>query len=307
MRLVSILIVTFALLLAGVIFFVVPRLMTRGAQQAQQQQPVQPTTSDVLVAAQSLAAGTVLKADSVRWQRWPQDALDPTFVVRENGATPQKDVVGQVVLHGIDQGEPVTAQRLLKPGEAGFLAAALAPGKRAVAIKVDAITGTAGFVLPADRVDVLLTEHYSQRVSPEAQRATGPEIGSKDVTSVVLRDVKVLAVDQAMQDIDSKPKLAGTATLEVDLKQAEKLALAGQIGILSLALRSHARPSPPQAEAGSELVEDVQVSPVRAAASRQQSGPLAPAMLPQAPVAPGDMSEGLHVYHGASLARGAGQ
>ena len=311
MRLVSILIVTFALLLAGVIFFVVPRLMTRGVQQAQQQQqPAQIASNDVLVAARNLPAGTVLKGDDVRWQRWPQDALDPSFLVREKGAAPQKDAIGQVVLHGIDKGEPITAQRLLKPGEAGFLAAALTPGMRAVAIKVDAITGTAGFVLPADRVDVLLTEHYSQRLSQEAQRSVSvPEVGSKDVTSVVLRDVKVLAVDQVMQDIDSKPKLAGTATLEVDLKQAEKLALAAQIGTLSLALRSHTAPAQPEAEAGSGFVEDIQVSPVRAAVAQQQTAVFGQpqAALPQAPIASGEATAALHVYHGASLARGAGQ
>jgi pilus assembly protein CpaB len=308
MRLISILIVTFALLLAGAIYFVVPRLMTRQMQQAQQlQQPMAPASSDVLVAAQSLPAGTVLKAENVRWQRWPQDAVDPAFLVREKGATAQKDVVGRVVLHGIEQGAPVTAQRLLKPGEAGFLAAALTPGMRAVAIKVDAITGAAGFVLPSDRVDVLLTEHYSQRISADAQRAGTPEVGSKDVTSVVLRDVKVLAVDQVMQDIDSKPKLAGTATLEVELRQAEKLALAAQIGTLSLALRSHAMPARPESEAGTALVEDVQVSPVRAAEMQQTEGPGVAAMPQPQPPAAGVAAMGLHVYHGVSLARGAGQ
>jgi pilus assembly protein CpaB len=309
MRLASILIVTFALLLAGAIFFVVPRLMSRGAHEAQlqQRQAVQMATNDVLVAARNLPAGTVLKADDMRWQRWPQDALDPSFLVREKGADLRKDAVGHVVLRGLEQGAPVTPLRLLKPGDAGFLAAALTPGMRAVAIKIDAITGTAGFVLPADRVDVLLTEHYTLQTSGDAQQTQGlPQVASKDVTSVVLRDIKVLAVDQAMQDIDSKPKLAGTATLEVDLVQAEKLALAAQMGTLSLALRSYTAPMRPEPERGTGLVEDFQVSPFRAAVLQRSSGSSAPFPERQ-PVASGGGSAALRVYHGASLARGTGQ
>jgi pilus assembly protein CpaB len=308
MRLVSILIVTFALLLAGAIFFVVPRLMTRGSHEAQQQQAaVQLPTSDVLVATQNLPAGAVLKSEDLRWQRWPQDALDPSFLVRDKGADLQRDAVGHVVLHGIEKGAPVTAARLLKPGEAGFLAAALAPGLRAVAVKVDPVTDVAGFVLPSDRVDVLLTEHYSVQSSNDAVRNYGaPQIGSKDVTSVVLRNLKVLGIDQVMQDIDSKPKLVGAATLEVDLAQAEKLALAAQIGTLSLVLRSHAAPEQAEADVGAQAIEDVQVSPVRGAVLMQQA-----AILGQnaggAAVDPGTMPPALRVYHGASLARAAGQ
>src|SRR6185312_11640304 len=122
MRLASILIVVFALVLAGTVFFVVPRLMNRGAQQAQQQAQVRAAAQDVLVAAKNLPAGTVLKPEDVRWQRWPEEALDPNFLVREKGADPQKVAVGFIVLHGIEAGQPVTAQRLLKPGESGFLA-----------------------------------------------------------------------------------------------------------------------------------------------------------------------------------------
>lgn len=308
MRLVSILIVTFALLLAGAIFFVVPRLMTRGAHEAQQQQAaVQLPTSDVLVAAQNVPAGAVLKPEDLRWQRWPQDALDPGFLVRDKGADLQRDAVGHVVLHGIEKGAPVTAARLLKPGEAGFLAAALAPGMRAVAIKVDPVTDVAGFVLPSDRVDVLLTEHYALSISNDGVSNHGaPQIGARDVTSVMLRNLKVLGIDQVMQDVDSKPKLVGTATLEVDLAQAEELALAAQIGTLSLALRSHAAPESAVPEVGAPAIEDVQVSPVRAAALMQQAaivGQNASGLAAE----PGGLPTALRVYHGASLARAAGQ
>lgn len=133
-----------------------------------------------------------------------------------------------------------------------------------------------------------------------------PQVTSKDVTSVVLRNVTVLAIDQVMQDIDSKPKLAGTATLEVELPQAEKLALAAQMGTLSLVLRSHAAPERPEPESGTGLVEDFQVSPFRAAVLRRSSA-ISGQLPAQQPVASGEIPVALRVYHGASLARGAGQ
>jgi pilus assembly protein CpaB len=252
------------------------------------------------VASETLAAGTVLKPADLRWQGWPEAALDPSFLVREKGADPQKDAVGHIVLHGIEKGEPVTADRLLKPGDSGFLAAALAPGMRAVTIKIDAVSAAGGFILPGDRVDVLLSEHYT--VPAEASPATErlPQVPAKDVASVVLSNVKVLAIDQVMQDIDSKPKVGATATLEVDIVPAEKLALAAQMGTLSLALRSHTLPERPEPMTNGSVVQDFQVSPFRAALMQQYD-----AALPGVDAA-GGLATTLHVYHGVALARAVG-
>ena len=228
----------------------------------------------MLVAAKSLPAGTVLKAEDVRWQRWPEEGLDPNFLVREKGADPQKVAVGFIVLHGIDAGQPVTAQRLLKPGESGFLAAALTPGMRAVTIKIDAVSAEAGFILPQDRVDIALNEHYTVTLPPGAA-PPGPQISTKDVSSIILRNVKILAIDQGMQDIDSKPKVGATATLEVDLQQAQKIEIAAQLGTLSLVLRSHTLPTRAEPEGASPIVEDYQVSPFRAAVTLQHLSNLA--------------------------------
>jgi pilus assembly protein CpaB len=301
MRLASILIVVFALVLAGTVFFVVPRLMNRGAQQAQQQAQVRAAAQDVLVAAKNLPAGTVLKPEDVRWQRWPEEALDPNFLVREKGADPQKVAVGFIVLHGIEAGQPVTAQRLLKPGESGFLAAALAPGMRAVTVRIDAVSAEAGFILPRDRVDVVLNEHYTVTLAPIAAPPgqSLPQIGTKDVSSVILRNVKILAIDQAMQDIDSKPKVGATATLEVDLQQAQKIAIAAQLGTLSLVLRSHTLPTRSEPEGASPIVEDYQVSPFRAAVMQQYYSNLANG---QQQLQHASSEDGLRVYHGAALA-----
>jgi pilus assembly protein CpaB len=303
MRLVGIIIVVFALVLSGVVFLAVPRLMGTGQPAAPSPaQVIQAAGQDVLVASHSLPAGTVLKSDDVRWQRWPLDAIDPSFLVREKGADPQRDAVGLMVVHGIEQGEPVTAFRVMKPGDAGFLAAALAPGKRAVTLAINPLTSEAGFILPLDRVDIVLIEHYAitpAAVSSQAG-ASPPQVTTKDISTVLMSDVKVLAIDQGMQDIDSKPRLGSTATLEVDLKQAQKLQIAASLGTLSLVLRSLRPAIPPETDptGPASIVEDFQVSPYRAALLAQSMGG---AQGPTASIGGGM----LRVYHGASLLAGS--
>jgi pilus assembly protein CpaB len=256
----------------------------------------------VLVTAKVVPAGTILKPEDVRWQRWPDDALNQAYLIREKGADAQKDAVGRVVLHGVGIGEPLVAQNLLKPGEAGFLAAALTPGMRAVSIKIDVGTGVAGFILPGDHVDVLLTERYDLGQS-SASNSDRPQVRQKDVASVILRNVRVLAIDQVMQDADSKPKVGVTATVEVDLQQAQKIALATQMGTLSLALRSFTAPDRPEADAGSGVVQDYQVSPFRAGLLQQtytDSSSPPPQPQTEPPVSPGAM----RVYRGTAIVGG---
>lgn len=258
MRPVSIFIFVFALLFAGLVYFVVPRLMNKPVEAQPAQQPIRIAAGDVLVAARPLPAGTILKVGDVRWQRWPEEGLDPNFLQRDKGATPQQDAAGSVVLRGFTAGEPITTARLIKAGESGFLAAALEPGKRAVSVKIDAVSGGAGFIVPGDRVDLLLAERFSISYANNGESFQARPT-HKTVNSVVLSDVRVLAIDQEMRDLDNKPKIGQTATLEVELAQAQKLALAPQMGSLSLALRSLARPEIAEARGGT--VQDVDVSP----------------------------------------------
>ncbi len=259
MRPISVMIVVFALALSAVVFFVVPRLMNRGPA-AQPVTAVRIAAGDVLVAARNVPAGTILKSDDVRWQRWPEEGLDPNFLMRDKGADAQKDAVGRVVLRGFGAGEPITTPRLLKAGEAGFLAAALTPGMRAVSVHIDAVSGDGGFIVAGDRVDVLLVEKFPIMYSAESQASfTGLRPIQKQVNSVVLRDVRVLAIDQEMQDMDKKPKVGTTATVEVDAVQAQKLGLASQMGTLFLSLRSLVKPEEPVREGG--IVQDTDVSP----------------------------------------------
>jgi pilus assembly protein CpaB len=303
MRLLSIAIVVAALALAIAVFVFVPRLIRSGGPQASQPQVVHMAAQDVLVAVRDLPAGTVVKSDDVRFRQWPEDAIDPTYLLREKGADPQKVAVGFVVLHGIEAGQPITPQRLLKPGAGGFLAAELVPGMHAVSLKIDAVSAAAGFILPDDRVDVALTEHYTVTPSSGTQQASQnlAKFDNKEVSSIILRDVRVLAIDQGVADIDSKPKLGATATLEVDLLQAQKIEVAAQLGSLSLILRSHTVPTAKRPEPSSPIVEDFQVSPFRAALLRQVYSKLAAAQL--ATQEANDLrGGGMRIYRGAQAA-----
>jgi pilus assembly protein CpaB len=270
MRPISIAIMVFALMLAGLTFFIVPKLMIRNVEAIPPAPLPMLAGAEVMVAAQSVPAGTILKSDDLRWQRWPDEGLDPNFLVRDKGANLQKDAIGRVVLRGITAGEPITAQRLLKPGDSGFLAAALTAGMRALSIRIDAVSGDAGFINPGDRVDILLAEHYPVHYGPGEANAGGTMPPSKQVSSVLLRDVRVLAIDQEMRDLDNKPKIGSTATVEVDLGQAQKLTLASQMGALSLALRSLTRPEHAEMQGG--LIQDVDVSTFLGSLSRRNGG-----------------------------------
>ena len=194
-------------------------------------------TVRILVADSDLAAGTMVSEKLLRWQTWPNDGLSPEYIVQGKDGTSDKpaDFSGWAVRRGIATGEPITRHRLLEPGTAGFLAGALSPGMRATSISVNAETGTAGFILPGDRVDVLLTQQISQ--------TRGVEGGNRDkfISETVISNVRVLAIDQDFNDIDEQTRVGKTVTLELTPKQAESLAVAKSMGRISLSLRSFLR------------------------------------------------------------------
>ena len=186
---------------------------------------VQPADVRVLVAAKDISTGHFIDPQDIRWQAWPEEGSFETYFVE--GRNNQADVIGAVLRHPVTAGDPITTGRIVRPGERGFVAAVLAPGMRAVSVPVDATTGVAGFVLPGDRVDVLLS-HQMRDLSDQVRRAT----------ETVLVDVRVLAIDQNMNDNATIPQVAHHVTLEVTPEQVESLAVVTQIGRLSLALRS---------------------------------------------------------------------
>jgi pilus assembly protein CpaB len=145
------------------------------------------------------------------------------------GAVNSDALIGSVVKSGIGAGEPITDTRIVKKGDRGFLAAILTPGFRAITVQMQSNTGLSGLVIPGDRVDLILTMGV-----PSATKDT-PE---RKVSETVLEDIRVLAVDQRMDDQSSDATMARTTTLEVTPKQAEVVTLLTEMGKLSMTLRS---------------------------------------------------------------------
>jgi len=202
-------------------------------------------TRDVLVAAIDLAQGQSLTNESVRWQSWPESAVQAAYISRSVRPDAMTSVAGAVLRTGVIAGEPIREEKFV-PVNTGVLSSILPSGKRAVAVRVTAENTAGGFILPNDRVDVLHTVGSLDK----------PE-GQKDFTTrTILTNIPVLAIDQSLdeknKDDKSKAKSAAvgkTATLELDPRQAEVLTAAEAAGTLSLALRStadnaEAAPSP---------------------------------------------------------------
>src|SRR5688500_10328187 len=144
--------------------------------------PVVPEGPKVLVAKRALPVGTIITADAVGYQLWPQEMVQDAYFV--DGEADMNKLLGTVVRNPITAGEPVTQGSLVSPGDRGFLAAALTPGMRAVTVPVTAKTGVGGFIFPGDRVDMMLT----QSVSGEGE--------TLKTTETILRNLRILATDQ---------------------------------------------------------------------------------------------------------------
>ena len=183
----------------------------------------------VLVAAKTLPAGTFVTNENLKWQVWPEGSLSDAYLLNKDGVK-KDDFAGAVVRRAIVRGEPLTKNRIVKPGDRGFAAAILREGMRAVSVNVNAMTGIAGLVFPGDHVDVILT-HSIRRPDDE-------ERPMRQVSETILQNVRVLAMDQRTDDQSSKPSVPKTATLEVSPKQAEILMVSTDIGRLSLSLRA---------------------------------------------------------------------
>ncbi|SDO38019.1 pilus assembly protein CpaB [Methylobacterium phyllostachyos] len=197
--------------------------------------------NDVLVAATDLPMGQVLRAADLRWQAWPDGAVNPGYMSRKTNPKALDETVGASVRSSFLAGEPIRAQKLVRP-ESGFMAAILPQGLRAVAITTDSrgTNSAGGFILPNDRVDVIRTFHKPVKMA----------VGERDsqISQTILTDIRVLAIGQLIQEKNGTNVVTGeTATLAVTPAQAEALTLAGKDGSLSLSLRSLADAGAPAA------------------------------------------------------------
>jgi pilus assembly protein CpaB len=189
---------------------------------------------EVAVAAQALPMGTPVTDVNFKWQAWPEDSVFEGAVRRE-GDKKVSDLAKGKLRRDMNAGEPLTLVSLTSVGKGNVLAASMDPGMRAIAIKVSPQSMVGGFISPGDRVDVILT--YQVRLSGPDREEAETKV-NRHASQTVLENVRIMAIDQMAKKEDDKAKVGRTVTLEVDASGAEKLALASEMGELSLALRA---------------------------------------------------------------------
>ena len=227
-----ILIVAALLITAGTTIVARSWLAAQRAQPvAAAQQAPEPQGIKVLVAKVPLPTGIFIQEDQLRWQIWPGEEVPETYLT-EDQMKPE-DLYGAVVRRGFTAGEPIVSTRVIRPGDRGFLAAVLRPGYRAIAIRVNATSGVSGLVFPGDRIDIILTHSITVR--------TGEDAIERRASETVLENVRVLAIDQRVDENATEPSLASNFTLEVTPKQAEMVSVVRELGNLSISLRSLAK------------------------------------------------------------------
>jgi len=194
---------------------------------------------EVLVAASDLRKGAELGEGDLEWKKWSEDALFKGAIVRKDDKEANDAIKGRLE-RSFSKGEAVVRKAILKESKANFVAARLEAGERAVAVKVNAAGMVAGFITPGSFVDVILT--YKQRVkindeSPAVDNMIRMNLDSV-ATETILENVRVLAIDQkAEHEEDDKIKVGKTVTLAMNIRDAEKLALASEMGGITLAMR----------------------------------------------------------------------
>ena len=201
---------------------------------------VQEAKVEILVADKDLGIGRELKEGDTRWQEWPKSSVFPGAVTRKEGEKPTEALEGRLA-RNISEGEPVMRNALLGQTKGNLVAASLEPGMRAMAIAVKAESMVGGFIGPGDYVDVVLTYKKtikSEDDDPRVQNMIEMNL-DKYATETILQNVKVLAVDQTAQrpEEEDKIKVGKTITLAVNFEDSERLALATQLGDLTLVLR----------------------------------------------------------------------
>jgi pilus assembly protein CpaB len=249
MRANSVIILVIAILMGGVAAFLARSWLLSRTQDSV-------ASETIVVAAKPLPFGTPLTDDVVRVIAWgaptlPTGAFSSIQALSKDGR--------RATVASIEQGEPILSSRVTGPGQRASLSTSLGEDKRAITIRVDDVRGVAGFILPGDRVDVVLI------------RSESDSAGRKDYSDLLLQDVKVIAIDQISAETKDRPTVAKAVTLEVTPLQAQKITLASDIGHLSLILRKSGDPNvvANQRVTASDLIEGAE----RAAPSPAPANP----------------------------------
>jgi pilus assembly protein CpaB len=206
--------------------------LARGTEEKSRTVPepvAQLPTVEILVAKSDIGLGQPVKPEDLQWQTWPASAGN-NLVNRASRAEAIKEIAGSIARAPFIAGEPIREQKLVRANGSGFMAAILPTGMRAMSTEISPETGAGGFILPNDRVDVILSK-----------REKNPDGKGTDVvqSEIILSNIRVLAIDQAPKEKEGINTLVGrTATLELKPEQAEMLTRSRQSGTLALALRS---------------------------------------------------------------------
>jgi len=182
------------------------------------------------VAKSDIGLGQTLTANDMIWQSWPSSTTSSTFIRRNDRPDATNQIAGSIARAPFIAGEPIREAKLVKADGSGFMAAILPTGYRAVSTEISPETGAGGFILPNDRVDVLLTRR---------EKNPNPVLPEIVVAQIVLANIRVLAIDQAPKEKEGANNVVGrTVTLELKPEQTATLAASRQAGTLSLSLRS---------------------------------------------------------------------
>ncbi len=247
------------LLIAAAVIAIVVAFAIKGKMSGEvDKKPVESVkaTLNILVAKTDIPPGTFIKPEMhLDFSPRAKETIMPGYIVE--GSQNPASFAGAISRSRITTGEPITNANVVKSDDGGFLSAVLSAGMRAVTVAVTPTSGNAGFIFPGDRVDVIVTRAYTKE-SGTAQ----------NFSETVIRDIRVMAVDQKYTNETNEIVVARTATLEVSPKQAEILTLAAEIGKISLSLRSNSKESDNNSEVSDKPIESTLSLPFKMSITR---------------------------------------
>jgi pilus assembly protein CpaB len=197
-------------------------------------QTEQVSSVKVLVSTTDLKVGEVLSEDDLEWAPWPEENIVEGYKTEADAPDAIKELAGSVAKLPLFKREPVHPAKLVLKGDNGVMAALLTPGMRAISLEISEETASGGFILPNDRVDVILA--HDVKIMTEESTIEQP------TSTTLIQNVRVLAIDQVFKQSDDEEErdvaqIGNTATLEVTDKEAELLALGVSVGSITLTLR----------------------------------------------------------------------